>query len=56
MIKINYLSIINNELDEYYDIFEITGGKFKPVPLVRTTDAAEAAKYVTTLMDKPMLK
>lgn len=24
MIKINYLSIINNELDEYYDIFEIT--------------------------------
>ena len=45
-----------NNADGSYDIFEITGGKFKPVPLVRTTDAAEAAKYVTTLMDKPMLK
>lgn len=45
-----------NKADGSYDIFEITGGKFKPVPLVRTTDAAEAAKYVTTLMDKPMLK
>ena len=33
-----------NNADGSYDIFEITGGKFKPVPLVRTTDAAEAAK------------
>ena len=45
-----------NSSDGTYSVFDITGGKFKPVPIITTADPSEAARYVTTLMEKPMLK
>lgn len=45
-----------NTATDTYSIFEITGNKFKPLPILETGDVAEAAEYITTLMAKPLSK